>query len=358
MKTEYNYTKEGNLLYELRNKRKMTQYELAKLLETDYRNISKYELGKNFPDKEKQAKLCEIFNITLEELHNGEINIAKRAKDKLIRLLLCIFSIITPIFLICIITLGIVLIDFKINYDPSNIYYIDIEDDSSVYCNIDGIYVNSKNENIIYIGTIKLLDYKTLDTDHIDVIFYYGDKIIYSTSSLNNMMFKLDSSIPVGELRFTITIKDNKNKLKHESEYNINAFLAKKEDITTARISNVNNNRIINELLKMGFKKVNDNEYVYTENNKDREIKVSYIVRPKRLSYEEITANLMTSIRYYLINDVMEVEITSIGKSKIVIENYEYYLQTKNLINKVGQGYTLNDSLKIMDKYISRLKGE
>ena len=75
-----NYEKIGKFILSLRKEKNMTQQELAdKLLVTD-RAVSHWENGRSLPDVSLFKPLCEIFDITVNELISGE----KLSVDKII----------------------------------------------------------------------------------------------------------------------------------------------------------------------------------------------------------------------------------------------------------------------------------
>lgn len=55
-------------IYELRKKNNLSQEELADKLDVSRQTISKWELGESSPDFDKIVPLCEVFNISTEEL--------------------------------------------------------------------------------------------------------------------------------------------------------------------------------------------------------------------------------------------------------------------------------------------------
>lgn len=61
----------GKRIKELRSKRKMTQQQLAELINIDQRNLSNIELGINFSSK-SLMKIAEIFNVSVKELFEFE----------------------------------------------------------------------------------------------------------------------------------------------------------------------------------------------------------------------------------------------------------------------------------------------
>lgn len=66
------YSKIGNFIMNERKAKQLTQAGLARLLFVSEKTISKWEKGRGLPDTNILPKLCEIFNISLNELLNGE----------------------------------------------------------------------------------------------------------------------------------------------------------------------------------------------------------------------------------------------------------------------------------------------
>lgn len=58
----------GKIIRELRLESKITQTDLAKLLNTTQDTISLWELGKSYPDIFNVAKLAKIFNVSTDYL--------------------------------------------------------------------------------------------------------------------------------------------------------------------------------------------------------------------------------------------------------------------------------------------------
>lgn len=56
----------GQRIRELRNERNLTQTELAKLLNTTQKSISKYEIESIDISTETLKRLCQIFNVTAD----------------------------------------------------------------------------------------------------------------------------------------------------------------------------------------------------------------------------------------------------------------------------------------------------
>lgn len=71
----------GERLYNLRKDKKMSQEDLANVLDVSRQTISKWETGESMPDFNKICPLCEYFGITSDELLSGKQNIIEAKKE-------------------------------------------------------------------------------------------------------------------------------------------------------------------------------------------------------------------------------------------------------------------------------------
>ena len=62
----------GDKIYKLRKENNLSQEELANKLNVSRQTVSKWELGDSCPDFDKIVPLCDIFNISTEELLRGK----------------------------------------------------------------------------------------------------------------------------------------------------------------------------------------------------------------------------------------------------------------------------------------------
>lgn len=67
-----NQTEIGKFIAECRKEKKLTQAQLAEKLNITDRAVSKWETGKSMPDSAIMLELCEILEITVNELLSGE----------------------------------------------------------------------------------------------------------------------------------------------------------------------------------------------------------------------------------------------------------------------------------------------
>ena len=84
------YNKIGHLIMTERKAKKLTQAKLAEKLFVSEKTISKWEKGNGIPDTNILPKLCEIFEISINELLNGERltkeEYTSKAEEKLLAL--------------------------------------------------------------------------------------------------------------------------------------------------------------------------------------------------------------------------------------------------------------------------------
>ena len=82
------YNKIGNFIMNERKKKKLTQAKLAEKLFVSEKTVSKWETGRGIPDSNILTKLCEILDVSLNELLRGEKMIEKNNDQKNEQLLL------------------------------------------------------------------------------------------------------------------------------------------------------------------------------------------------------------------------------------------------------------------------------
>lgn len=130
-------TKTADLILVLRKEKGLTQQELGDILGVSSKSISKYERGICLPSDEVLLKMTSFFNISLEELLNGERN--KPNKNFKIFIF---FVILITIFTFFLAKLSNRQVLFKLNSSDLN-----VEVKGDIYLNKNSIMLNILNIN-------------------------------------------------------------------------------------------------------------------------------------------------------------------------------------------------------------------
>lgn len=84
------YNKIGEFISNERKAKKLTQAKLAEMIFVSEKTISKWENGNGIPDTNSLPKLCEVFDVSLNELLNGsrisEEDYKNKAEEELLKL--------------------------------------------------------------------------------------------------------------------------------------------------------------------------------------------------------------------------------------------------------------------------------
>lgn len=86
-----NLLKIGKFIAEQRKKNGLTQMQLAEMLNITDRAVSKWETGKSLPDSSIMLELCQILNISVNDLLSGEVvtmdNYSKELEKNLLEMI-------------------------------------------------------------------------------------------------------------------------------------------------------------------------------------------------------------------------------------------------------------------------------
>lgn len=182
----------GKFIKDLRIKNNLTQKEFADKYNVTYQAVSKWENGKNMPDLSLLKDICKDFDVSLDDLINGEKSVKKSYKKYIIIGIICIVIVL---FLV-----------IK-NNNNGDFNFKTITSSCDAF-NISGSIAYNDKKSAIYITNIKYCggddtkDYEiiecTLYESHGDIekkissYKYDGDKKIKLEKFLENVTFKVD----------------------------------------------------------------------------------------------------------------------------------------------------------------------
>lgn len=323
-----NQEKIGKFIAQCRKEKKMTQQELAEKLNVTDKTISRWENGHYLPDVSLFNELCNILDIEVVELLNGEKSkndIDRKEVDETIMKIVDISKeeikekkkrIITiSAFLILLITIIFILLLIFTNKEKNN-----LPKPGEKVPFVSQIAVKEKENGWVCHMNIEYLK------DNTNVPYYYG----YDCENLKYE--KISDFVPTGEEeinneKFTYKIDSNHSQYIYNSSY-------------SADIKNINN--------------------YFVENKYNKEISINDL---DNLKLTEISKD-----------DIVELYNLAINSPKvykwgnIIMQNHPSYLsismQKDNYIWYVGYiinfGHIeyVNIELKINDKYLSDLVSE
>ena len=224
----------GKFIRELRKKNNLTQKQLADRCGVTYQAVSKWENGKNIPDISILKDISEQFQVSLDDILNGEYVKKKEKKYKILIIAAIIFSIIS-IFLIIIIknnsrnfefkTLSTTCNNFTIsgnisyNYKKSAIYISNIDycggNDNNKYYEIECILYEKNKSNDIEISSYKYSDFDnpiTLEEFLKDVSFVIDSySSVCQNYSNDSLSLIIRAKLEDKEINYNIPLSLNDN---------------------------------------------------------------------------------------------------------------------------------------------------
>lgn len=267
----------GNNITNARKNRKLTQEELANLLNTNRATVSKWERSINIPSTEMIFLISKVLNVPVDVLiglKDEEIVVKKKSKIKNI--------IIKVIILILIMLLFFGIYYFINNYKKNKVY--------AVYLNDTKIGVAVKT-NDTFIFDCKNFDkevslYYKKDNDE-KLIYRMSDgRLFFETFLGYNDFFDFKNFNNFIDNLYISFDNEEKEKLVFELMYvNDNFFIKKNNNISEKKTNT--NEMISDDLTKKIMNKYekNNSDYVYYEKNKDYESVVYYIVDASYIYY-------------------------------------------------------------------------
>lgn len=198
----------GNFIKEIRKKNNLTQKQLADKYNVTYQAVSKWENGKNMPDTSLIKQMSIDFNVSLEEMFDGEL---KKKKSNWKNLILIIF------FLIVILVIMLLIIisqnndsDFKFKTLSSNCDNFNISGNIAYNDKKSSIYIT----NIKYCGGNDTEKYK-----EIECILYESNNDI--EKKISSYSYTEEENITLEDFLQTVTLSvDNYKKTCKEYSEN------------------------------------------------------------------------------------------------------------------------------------------
>ena len=153
-----NQEKFGQFIKDIRKKNNLTQKQLADKYNVTYQAVSKWENGKNMPDTYLIRQISKDFNVSLDELFDGEYKEESKKEKNNIKIIISLIIL----FLFLIISIIILITrndDFTFKTLSSNCENFNISGNISYNENKSAIYIT----NIKYCGGDDTEEYKKIE---------------------------------------------------------------------------------------------------------------------------------------------------------------------------------------------------
>ncbi len=344
----------GNFLFEQRNKKGLTQEQLASRIGASFKTVSKWENGGSFPDVSYQLLLCNALDITLKELQMGCLDEEERHKNKCLR----IFSRFSIIFIfITIPILCFLLVYFSSHVGKPKIYKIYSNQHSEESGIVSGLIVESYKKNYLMINYIKLFDYEYNDYDTISMDLYSDNVIIYHSNYIKPFNIKYDNAIDVNYNKLKLVVIVNNNR------FVINLEISK--DIKSTSIIKHNkynynaiNYEVLTKLGNSGFKNIVGDVWYKSIKNDHYVVDINICANTGRVYYSKATNDMVLELFYYKDFNSLEAVIYSNQLLNTIVEKYNYNYSNQELDCKVGLCASYQKALKDIEEYVSLLNGE
>lgn len=148
----------GNKISDLRRKKNLSQEELGELVGVTRQTISKWELEETTPDIMQAKKISKIFNISLDELTDNNINDILIEKvnntERLAGITIKILKVIGILLIVFFVLLVLIFVIF--NFNPSIKEDRKVKGKYSITCNLDNseyLYEIEYNKDYVVINS-------------------------------------------------------------------------------------------------------------------------------------------------------------------------------------------------------------
>ncbi len=352
--------KVGNFIAKLRKESGLTQEELANKLMISDKAVSKWEGGKNLPDIECQRQICKLFNISLEELHNGERDLKKRTKTKRIFKENTMFKIM----IICLFPVFVFLFTFFIiNYRAIKIYYSrDNRNDSEESLTADFLIIKNRKQLLLMFDHITPINDVINESDLVTLNVYSDNSLISTTNDLNDksLLFK-NRKIDLDKLKIEVVVTTIDDEVKtFVSEpilHKLNYYKATDDYINSKLINKktevLSKSDIIKILESEEYNKIDDEIYEKTIKNNDSCLKIKYNLSINKVDIMYVFNNYVTKIKGDYETENISSVVYNNDNLNNVVEKYYYNYKTKEKNCVIGECTTLNNVRKDVAKYIT-----
>ena len=307
-----NQEKVGKLIAKKRKEKNLSQQDLAQKLNVSDKSISRWENGITMPDVSLFNDICNILDLTLEELLSGEekikgsketINYIKYQKKRNNKKIL-LTSIVSIVFIIIL----ILCIFFLNNFNSIKIYHMN--GNGNIFSYNDSIFIDSNIKYIYTFGNVTSNDEK-ITKDNIRTISLKYKEIYVMGGTYHDQ---------------NRTIIENNGYQEIFKDYIVNDL-----DNWYIEITYNDNNEVKSDLIKLNYKKeIVNNSLFYKKVNSMSNENLTYEEELKRQKDAELakdeTTKLLLDNGFRPVEEFDEIKVKNRNEFAKKIENGHFYI--------------------------------
>lgn len=373
-----NMQKIGKFILQLRQEKNLSQSDLANLIPVTRQAVSRWEKGQSIPDSSTLLIISKIFDVSINELLNGE-RFKKEEPKKLEKIALDMIDknnsqskkfkrvLLFMVLIILLLSFSFLAYYFINSYNSITVYKIEGENKNFTMQN--GIFISTKQKTyfrlgkLIYNNNIEVKNvrlyykngnkektiFKDSDAD-ILITDYYGYNEFFSYEDINSIVKKLYLEINYNNNKVEIL------KLKVKKDFANDIFFYHKKAVNgqnSTKIEPVIKNespemsRIISNMREKGNKV--DETYVIDKKDQKKDILLTYFENSEEIILDVIE-NSCTETWNYMFDKEYILVYSKYKNEKLIRREYITFLNLDDL--KSSEKSIINSFFYYINKYL------
>lgn len=373
-----NMQKIGNFILQLRQEKNLSQSDLANLIPVTRQAVSRWEKGQSIPDSSTLLIISKIFDVSINELLNGE-RFKKEEPKKLEKIALDMIDknnsqskkfkrvVLFMVLIILLLSFSFLAYYFINSYNSITVYKI--EGENKKFTMQNGIFISTKQKTyfrlgkLIYNNNIEVknvrLYYKIgnkektiFEDSDADILItdYYGYNEFFPYKDINNIVKKLYLEINYNNNKVEIL------KLKVKKDFANDIFFYHKKAVNglnSTKIEPVIKNEssemshIISNMREKGNKV--DETYVIDKKDQKKDILLTYFENSEEIILDVIE-NSCTETWNYMFDKEYILVYSKYKNEKLIRREYITFLNLDDL--KSSEKSIINSFFYYINKYL------
>ena len=373
-----NMQKIGKFILQLRQEKNLSQSDLANLIPVTRQAVSRWEKGQSIPDSSTLLIISKIFDVSINELLNGE-RFKKEEPKKLEKIALDMIDknnsqskkfkrvLLFMVLIILLLSFSFLAYYFINSYNSITVYKIEGENKNFTIQN--GIFISTKQKTYFRLG--KLIYNNNIEVKNVRLYYKNGNKeetifedsdadiLITDYYGYNEFFPYEDINSIVKKLYLEINYNNNKVeilKLKVKKDFANDIFFYHKKAVNgqnSTKIEPVIKNespemsRIISNMREKGNKV--DETYVIDKKDQKKDILLTYFENSEEIILDVIE-NSCTETWNYMFDKEYILVYSKYKNEKLIRREYITFLNSDDL--KSSEKSIINSFFYYINKYL------